>query len=705
MSPALASQCRRAAHRHLCPQPDSVWIPESLLAIAFERYCVSSRVIARHGSSVPGPMENRRRMGRRHMGELNLGQPHSAAPLWALENMPDLTQWQWKPPSPNPPLEQPKADNAHNSSLTQALLNWLAGPSPGPGPGPANEPANVTEFDLAPCVQLNGVGEADGADETLPLEVAERPLPKLIWDAQSTSSEVIDAGQKSLFRDMSSWPASETWPNFAAFCNSWKHCLANGSFSSQAICAVLDGVQRGLNMPRSDDRWGLTPVVISKIKLNLLQATIAGMSGRKLHQHNHSDHLVWDDILHDISDLQINNIPILAEAMTHIPDRYLGDTSTGILANLQTYLTALKSDSDRSTPIRQANKMANILNKLDPAKSLHILEGGTRYVLTFKDSKGSGYSRMRIGWLRLLARLPGVSEVYLAKTCSVLEASKWAKPLLNKEICELFLAKHRSSIKEITTMYNTLRGPRRMGESDSTRYSFLSMALWRTEQFDHVKGLCEFLSNTGREQDVMHLAKGFRNLVKNEATPLANLAIGAGQPLLAMDIFSLYQKGTDGPANSRRANFLKEALKLLIRSRSLRHHKIFNTLRLVRRLRRGRGPAVYTTKRQLLRVATAATSFAQSAGVSNRTSLTLISHCINYLKRDRNAVLPIAVLRALLHNTTRDLAQGKPGRTARLRWVLRLLSIHAGHGQMLRVGLSLRRWREANSRRHRENAG
>ncbi len=76
---------------------DSVWIGDGVLATALERYCYVSRSARaqqaqRMASSVPGPMESRRRLGKRHMTELGIHQVHPTLPPWALPVSPDLTQ-------------------------------------------------------------------------------------------------------------------------------------------------------------------------------------------------------------------------------------------------------------------------------------------------------------------------------------------------------------------------------------------------------------------------------------------------------------------------------------------------------------------------------------------------------------------------------------------------------------------------------------
>ncbi|KAI6093686.1 hypothetical protein F4821DRAFT_3879 [Hypoxylon rubiginosum] len=669
MSPTLASQCHRAAHRHLRPQHDSVWISETLLAATFERFCVTSTTTTRHGSSVPGPMENRRRMGRRRMGELSFGQSHSAAPLWGLENLADLTQWQWKPPSsPDARIEQLKTKGARRRSLLNVVLDLLSGLF-----APRSNPTS-------------------------------NPLPKLVCDAHADPSEVVGVGLNSLRQDLPSSITTQAWTNFKSFCDSWKDCLADGHFSGERICFVLDGIQRGLCMTRLGDEELLSLVTVSKLELCLLQATIAGLSSRSVSQDNHFDCLAWNSVIQKISGLQVNNLTIFKAAMAHIPDCHLSDVATGIVANLRTYLTASRHGKKVSTLARQASKMAQPLTRLDPANHLHILQSGTQFVLLDKNSKGLIYHRARLAWLYLLARLPCVSESYLAEVCSTLEAGK-AKPLSRRAICRLYLLKHQSSIKHVTALYSTLI-QNRWNTSDSESYNSFCMVAWQTKQFHVVLGLCEFIHMLGRQQDIMWIARALRDLVKNEATPLMNLALGARQPELAIKILSLYQQHSDSPTRYWKKDFLTSALKVLMKSRSVRQDKILSALDLVRPLRRRGRRAETITKRQLLDTATASIVFANSPGVSNRTSLRLISQCIGYLRaRHRNAVLPKAALRALLYNITRDLAEGKPGRTARLRWVLGLFQKHAGYQQMLHIGLVLRRWRDLNHRRCRESIG
>ncbi|KAI0854259.1 hypothetical protein F5Y00DRAFT_222655 [Daldinia vernicosa] len=667
MFPALASRCRRAANRHIRPQSDSIWIPEALLAAAFDRYCTKSREIARYGSSVPGPMENRRRMGKRHMVELNPGHLRSASPLWGLENLADLTQWRWEPPSPpRTRLRQHRDESAQEWTLARSMLNWFANKS----------------------------------------------SPKITWDAQTPLIQVIDIGLSLLFRDLESEATTAERPNFTEFCRSWKDFLADSFYSGDVVCAVLDGIQQGIDTSRASTGQPLEWAV-DRIKLDLLHATIAGLSSNQVQEHTALDGLFWCDLLQRISELRINSVRLFVKAMDCIPEDYLNDVSTGVLANLRVFFLASAYSKSRSNIIRQTNKIAEPLRRLDLANHLHMLESGTQYVLMHRKSTDVYFPRMRLGWLQLLARLPSVDDRYLVRTMCTLEAGKDTKPLSSREICEMYLARWcRSSLKDHAKLYLTLQ----QNKNDLKCYGYFGMALWETGQFGLAKGLCEFLSQLGREQDIMNFAKGMRIFIKSPARPLANIAIGMGNPALAIEILCLYRESKlEGKRKADATNFWDtnvstETLKALIGSHSSWHHRVLSAVRVKRLLeeqRRRERRIKFISRRKFLKEAKAVTKTAMafniSQSISPRQSFTFISKCITYFQ-SRGTIPPIA-LRALLHNITRDLAEGNPGRITRLRWFLSLVYKHLGHAKMMEIGLALKQWRGYNARNRGKNIG
>jgi hypothetical protein len=112
--------CCRLVQRPLHTAPDSIWISDEILATAFRQFCAPSTTARRHGSSVPGPMESRRRLGRRRLTHLSEAIPTPLSRpghIWNLLGAADRTQWRW---------EAPKLRPARKESDTNALPAWLS---------------------------------------------------------------------------------------------------------------------------------------------------------------------------------------------------------------------------------------------------------------------------------------------------------------------------------------------------------------------------------------------------------------------------------------------------------------------------------------------------------------------------------------------------------------------------------------------------
>lgn len=73
---------------------------DDVLSRAFQRYLNVTGVNRRAVSSVPGPLCHRQRHGRRRLTEINAFQSVGALPVWALSNAPDRMKWTWEPPKP-----------------------------------------------------------------------------------------------------------------------------------------------------------------------------------------------------------------------------------------------------------------------------------------------------------------------------------------------------------------------------------------------------------------------------------------------------------------------------------------------------------------------------------------------------------------------------------------------------------------------------
>ncbi|CAG7556994.1 unnamed protein product [Fusarium equiseti] len=81
------------------PSPsDSIWVTNAMLARAIERFHHVYPVPRRSLSSVPGPLESRRRLGKRHMTAI-VPDSHASPFPWSIEFPIDLGKWTWEAPT------------------------------------------------------------------------------------------------------------------------------------------------------------------------------------------------------------------------------------------------------------------------------------------------------------------------------------------------------------------------------------------------------------------------------------------------------------------------------------------------------------------------------------------------------------------------------------------------------------------------------
>jgi hypothetical protein len=98
---------RAAVHRSIRATSEALWITDDVLSRAFQRFYLFTRPSQRDASSVPGPMEGRRRIGKRriaHLSEAVHTPGQDFGLLWGLSGASDRQQLQWEAPSRRQPL-------------------------------------------------------------------------------------------------------------------------------------------------------------------------------------------------------------------------------------------------------------------------------------------------------------------------------------------------------------------------------------------------------------------------------------------------------------------------------------------------------------------------------------------------------------------------------------------------------------------------
>lgn len=123
MPPRCAVPSPTAALRPLPTCQDGIWITDAMLVRAIERYQRVSTTSCRHLSSLPGPIESRRRLGKRHMTAIMPGSHTSPAP-WAIDIPWQVGEWKWEAPTA-PNERNRKTKKPGMPRILDRLIGWL----------------------------------------------------------------------------------------------------------------------------------------------------------------------------------------------------------------------------------------------------------------------------------------------------------------------------------------------------------------------------------------------------------------------------------------------------------------------------------------------------------------------------------------------------------------------------------------------------
>ncbi|KAF7557859.1 hypothetical protein G7046_g5944 [Stylonectria norvegica] len=123
MPPRYAAPCRYAALGPSLASEAGLWITDAMLVGALERYHRASAAASRRLSSCPGPIESRRRLGKRHMTAI-MHESAASPPPWATELPFSFGEWKWQAPT-SPADRKLQQGKFSPPQLMERLISWL----------------------------------------------------------------------------------------------------------------------------------------------------------------------------------------------------------------------------------------------------------------------------------------------------------------------------------------------------------------------------------------------------------------------------------------------------------------------------------------------------------------------------------------------------------------------------------------------------
>ncbi|KAK1834702.1 hypothetical protein QBC39DRAFT_342604 [Podospora conica] len=682
MTPHATSQCCRTLQRQITLPKDSVWISDSALASAFARYCLVSKTWRRHVGNVPGPLESRRRMGKRQLGDLSAFQHAAAPPPWVLSGLVDFSQWHWEPPRSPSAREREEnqlamKDSLPGGSIATLVPQWLkelaadvtADPPPPPPP-------------------------PDFYDTPIPRsQLFRAELDKYLQPIPTASVDMVASESQSFFRAL-------------------EQSIYLGDIPPSDLSSITADIWDALVV-----RLGDTPVGYQLYR-SLCSALVTGIANSKVFRADVLDADFWDTLLMRLAELPPNDesCDVFNRILTATSHECHGALVPGILAFLEQSFAAWSSPQSVETmagsqparPWHQIQRIASALAAINPEYHDSLVKSANdAFQKTFASS--SRKDTMGYSWLSVLAQMPLVRQGVVFDMVVRLSAHM---PLTATDISSLLLAQWKSrgylaAADKIMQKYEE-----NCAGNHGRAMASLALAVFRYNKSYYLRkglfnSLWRLLWRLDRVDDMGHSLKVMSKKRRVPRSLVQALAVASGDHAHMLRLKDLYTKSLRKPGGPEWDPALfRWRAESIVQNHALPSGAIWNALDIDRldrpqgdlRARRIRHRGTYGAQRAAI-VTKLARMFGDDARQPPqqqqqrpRVAFRQVSQCVRFLE-EVIGVVPPSVIEALYHVVSRDLVEGRPGRTTRLRWFLSVVERNHGSHIGLECRRALRSWR------------
>jgi len=664
-------------------------------------------------SNVPGPLEARRRLGKRKMTALNSFDMGPALPPWELSRVVDLTQWQWMPPG--------KRTEVSTTQWT-ALTDWLKRRWPGPEAQLAEGIQEDTIFEQGDKAARNSSCELSGEfmaklDDYMATHGSMTQKIAMVQLNQLTAEleRILTLGLLSKQEVRRSYAllhyvAQKRDPLQKHVMRLYKRVL-----SGIQACTALDPTQYGhrfWNMFMSDvlasgGTRNIRPLLRSTFSM-LRQDFAAGLSRtviQALANSSSQNHLTTPDISvlrEHFTTAEWQNstcFSVLADIRAAVEkgDRRLAETKlmeayrahwTSVAAVWQAEKIMLRGQG--------LTKSVSAISVIDSCRSTHRrqLVEATNQVLEGKDRWPAEDWDERISrWVFVLARLPKVGQHVLLKM-AVQSAEYRIHPWSCGELCLLALA-HWGSRDYLSDLKDRFHSSPFL--DDGTRLASLAVAIWESGGHRELllASLWQFVKAFGKKDEFL---RSFQALAELQDVPESRaffeaLAHASQDLHLAIEVKCLWDR-LFGPRTNVvwRSVFWNQYAAAMISA--LGNHLSFeqceaalglhrfriSTMRMrdMHHLRELPLPAQRMDSQQAKLIIKYAVLVSEDFSISDRQALKCVMAARKYLRHHGQDASCDLMLRIMFHVVTREMERGEVGRAKRLQWFFRALARRHG---------------------------
>ncbi|KAI9745168.1 MAG: hypothetical protein M1818_001446 [Claussenomyces sp. TS43310] len=660
MSPQLPPWYR-AVHQNSLTF-NSVWITDDILLGAMRHFHRALRVSRRKASSVPGPMECRRRTGKRKMTHISAATPTSMqdfCALWSFGGVVDRTQWQWEAPTISPLVDY---------GSPPRLQPWLREDEP--LAGLARERLEATTI-VETCASRSGAESG---------YLLRQDLEDFRAKLRRGPIEALQVICDTFNRDI-------------------KQRITLGLVQEDILSLCLSNVTEDIRKAFRDVD------LVTSLSLDFYRAVWEGMKACRIMAPSDMGSLLLNRLLLSLSKLpQIQAVQVVASEILKMSSAcQLLEMEQGITAIVKTWVCGWTSEdlcpakSKKTTIIYSyledralmcsSRALRTYLGHLPPDLATMIIRSSAAQIMDccLAESRGSTRATrgMRYWWIRAVAGVHCMTEDLLIEISSTMDISSRTgtipdlPPLTLFECCQALLdfwASH-GQLSRRNRIKREFEHKARNQEKPLNAGLSLLVILDRYKQLCWTKAqsLFTLLRRIGRP----HMVYGIlQTLVESRVKMPASLIareINLHNPQTALRIYRLYRK-------VRHCNTpllldgCPELIIKMINDCDLHPSAIWGTL----------GVPIYhpgriqASDRSLPRARVAlihrmALAFATSEARSNRVAFRNVMQCIMYLRRHR-VPLSVDLTRALCYvGITREMVRNQWVGTEKLVWILDLI--------------------------------
>ncbi|UNI21041.1 hypothetical protein JDV02_007069 [Purpureocillium takamizusanense] len=673
--------CRRVASRRAtASSPVGIWVTDSMLAQAIEQYHRTVLPPCRRPlNSHAGPLESRRRAGKRHMTGL-MSTSSAFPPIWQFD-VPSSSIPQWEAPTA-PSYRRQKNKQLGVSGLFNNLMGWLENSDADKTPvSSTTDPATAGVVAME-ALAVSADAPLDQAPEDRSREAAPpQGLPTEIAELRAHICGLAEATETALYR----------------LCTTCRRSLRQRIGRGEL---TVDGLLLALDPLDLTTRSRIPSVTTANKMAAMLRRTIlAAMSDARQRNALLVAPELWSTLAQQVCGTSADNhdVQLFWRLMNVMPPSLRAQIPQTQLAAFTYAFVAAQANRHNLFPhwSARAARFSNAIQKLDGSQRQSLDEAMERY-LQEQDWVSEISRRMRFSWLIIKAYDPtATTRQFIASQKAAMEPSVRLNSMQLWQFLAARLVATGTLDRErgkalMETEYNAM----------SQRWTQLVMAVLTSKNRDNgLREVCACLNGIG-EFDTAAQALTSAPIRHLRMDAIQAIAMACNDHNQAVQLYEAVElkEGSRHKVRAWKWSTWSAYVEGMIKDPMMDPARVWQVLNLKRHSVSGRvaRPEVAAdddevkAKTQLLDQM--GRWFMEAPHLNNRQVLRQVQRCVASQRALTNGVSS-RTLANVAEVVTRDLDKGERGRTSRIRWLVGMVEQTHGADGARRAAKALQGWR------------